>query len=237
MSEVLKNIKTRQSSRVPFNSDKPVSKEVVKQILEAAKWTPTAHNMQNFEIIVIDDKTTLEKIGNLKMCITEECLKENYQQLSFSQEELQRKKTGILAAMFPPAWVNPQKMTQVAQSVASTPVTQSIRGSPLLLIVLYDSRKRAPASEGDVLGFVSLGCLLENIWLMTNSLGISLQVISTFATEPLETELKKLLGVPEHLKIAFGLRLGYPTSATAYPRVRRDIEDFTHSNQYGNKQA
>lgn len=235
MSDILKIIQERQSTRAPFNPNQPVSKENLKQILEAARWTPTAHNMQNFEIVVIDDKAVLEKIGSIKSRISEEFLRENYEQLSFSKEELMKKKTGILGAMFPPAWVDPSKMAEVARETAPMPLTQSIRGSPTLLLVVYDSRKRAPASGGDVLGFMSLGCVMQNIWLIAHSLGVSLQILSSFATAPVETELKQLLGVPHYMKIAYTCRLGYPAAATKYLRVRRDIEDFTHHNQFGNK--
>ncbi len=235
MSDLLKIIQERQSARVPFDPNRPVSRENLKQILEAASWAPTAHNMQNFEVVVIDDQMVLEKIGSIKSRISEEFLRENYEQLSFSKEELLKKKTGILGAMFPPAWVDPLKIAEVARETAPMPLTQSIRGSPTLLLVLFDSRKRAPASGGDVLGFMSLGCVMENIWLMANSLGISLQILSSFATAPVETELKQLLSVPSYMKIAYTCRLGYPVGSTKYLRVRRDVEDFSHHNQFGNK--
>ena len=235
MSYFLAIIQERQSARVKFDPNRPVSKENLNLILEAARWAPTAHNMQNFDVIVIDDDEVLEKIGNIKSRISEEFLRENYEQLSFSKEELLQKKTGILGAMFPPAWVDPSKIAEVARETAPMPLTQSIRGSPTLLLVVYDSRKRAPASGGDVLGFMSLGCVMQNIWLMAQSLGISLQILSSFATAPVETELKKILNVPEHMKIAYTCRLGYPTVYNKYLRVRRNIEDFTHHNQFGNK--
>lgn len=141
MSEILKIIQERQSARVSFDPNCPVSQENLKKILEAAKWTPTAHNIQNFDIIIIDDKAVLGKIGSIKSRISEEFLRENYEQLSFSKEELLKKKTGILGAMFPPDWVDPKKMAEAAQKAAPMPLTQSIRGSPTLLIVIYDSRK------------------------------------------------------------------------------------------------
>lgn len=236
MSELLKIIQERQSARVPFDPNHPVSKDNLEKILEAAKWTPTAHNMQNFEIIVVDDKAVLEKIGSVKSKISEEFLRENYEQLSFSKAELIKKKTGILGAMFPPEWVDPAKISEAVKKATPMPLTQSIRGSPTLLIVVYDSRKRAPASHGDVLGFISLGCLMENMWLTAQSLGIGLQILSVFSAPPVETEIKKILGVPKYLKIAFTCRLGYPTGASKYFRVRRDIEDFTHHNQFENKE-
>jgi nitroreductase len=235
MSETLKIIQERQSARVPFDKSRPVSKENLEKILEAAKWTPTAHNMQNFEIIVVDDGAVLEKIGNIKSHISEEFLRENYEQLSFSREELMKKKTGILGTMFPPEWVDPAKISEVVKKAAPLPLTQSIRGSPMLLLVIYDPRKRAPASRGDTLGFMSLGCLMENMWLMAQSLGIGIQILSAFSAPPVETEIKKLLGVPDYMKIAYTCRLGYPKGATNYLRVRRDVKDFTHHNQFGNR--
>ncbi len=38
-----------------------------------------------------------------------------------------------------------------------------------------------------------------------------------------------------NLKIAFAVRLGYPLSAPPmYLRVRREVEDFTYHNRFGN---
>ena len=70
---------------------------------------------------------------------------------------------------------------------------------------------------------------------MAQSLGISLQILSAFAAPPVEKQVKQILGIPEELKIAYTCRLGYPTGATKYLRVRRDIEDFSHHNRFGNK--
>jgi nitroreductase len=105
----------------------------------------------------------------------------------------------------------------------------------MLLLVTYDSKKRAAASAGDVLGFMSLGCVMENMWLMAQALGISLQILSSFAAPHVEREIRQLLSVPEYMKIAYTCRIGYPVGSTKYLRVRRDIEDFTHWNKFGNK--
>jgi nitroreductase len=235
MSEILRIIQERHSARLPYDPDHPVSKENLTQILEAAKWAPTAHNMQNFDVIVIDDKATLEKIRSIKSHISEEFLRENYEQLSFSKEELLKKKTGILGTNFPPAWVDPSQIAKVARETAPGPLFQRLQGSPMLLLITYDSRKRAPASHGDVLGFMSLGCLMENIWLMAQALGVGLQILSAFAAPYVEMELKQLLGIPDYMKIAYACRLGYPAASTKYLRVRRDIEDFVHHNRFGNR--
>ncbi len=234
MSSFLDTVKNRHSARVPFEANRPVPKEQLKQILEAAQWTPTAHNMQNFQIVVVDDPKVLAEVAKIKSRISEEFLRENYAQLSFSREELEKKKVGILASGFPPDWVDPAKISQVVRDSPPMPLANNIRGSPTLLMVLYDPRKRAPASGGDVLGFMSLGCLMENIWLAASSLGVSMQILSLSATASVEKELKQLFGAPDYLKIAYTIRLGYPAAESKTLRVRRDIDDFVHHNKYRN---
>jgi len=235
MADILKIIQQRHSMRVPFNPNRQVPKESVRQILEAARWAPTAHNMQNFEILIVDDKKVLEKIGNIKSRVSETFIRENYQQLSFSEKELVQKKVGILGTNFPPDWRNPAKLEKAVRESVATPLKERIRGSPMLLIVIYDSRKRAPASEGDVLGFISLGCVMENMWLMAQSLGISFHILTVFSGDTVEKEVKRVLHIPEYMKVAFAARLGYPVSKPAkHLRVRRDIEMFAHHNQFEN---
>jgi len=187
--------------------------------------------MQNFEIIIVDDKEILEKIGNIKSRVSDTFIQENYQLLSFSEEELLHKKVGLLGAMFPPSWRTPG-VKPVVEEGRSRPFPVC----PTLLIVLYDPSKRAPASEGDFLGIISLGCMMENLWLVANSLDIDFQIVSALASGLVEKEVKRILAVPEHLKIAFTVRLGYAAAAPSrYLRVRRDMEDFSHHNHFGNK--
>ena len=99
--------------------------------------------MQNFEIVVVDDTRLLKAIGNIKSQISEDFLRENYQQLSFSKKELLRKKVGILGSGFPPSWRDPTRLDAVAKESPPRPLSQTIQGSPLLLVVVDD-----PAQEG-----------------------------------------------------------------------------------------
>jgi len=236
MSQILQIVRKRQSSRVPFDSERLVPRRDLKQILEAARWAPTAHNMQNFEIVVVDSKEVLERIGKINSPISETFIRENYQQLSFSKEEFLQRKVGILATMFPPEWRDPAKVHEVVAESKSWLLSETMEDCPVVLIVTFDPRRRAPASQGDFLGTISLGCVMENMWLVAQELGISFTVMSVFSAELVEKELKQLLNIPEYLRIAFAIRLGYPASTTAkYLRVRRDLAMFVHDNRFGNR--
>ena len=61
-----------------------------------------------------------------------------------------------------------------------------------------------------------------------------MQILSTMAGEQVDADLCRILGLPKALKVSFGVRLGYPLGTPpARLRVRRDVEDFTHWNDYG----
>lgn len=102
-----KSFRSGNRHRGPFDPRRPIAKRDLERILEAARWAPTAHNMQNFEIIVINNRKQLEAIGKIRSQVSEVFLCENFQQMSFTEEELRRKKVGVLARMFPPSWRSP----------------------------------------------------------------------------------------------------------------------------------
>src|ERR1022692_4872746 len=104
MNDLLALIKERHSSRVFFDPKRLIAKDNLHKILEAGGWAPTAHNMQNFEVMIVDDKNLIEAIGAVKAPISLTFIKENYKQFSISVEELKKKKTGVLATTFPPSW-------------------------------------------------------------------------------------------------------------------------------------
>jgi len=236
--ELLRLIQERRSQRGPYDPQRPISKENVRQIVEAARWAPTAHNMQNFQVVVIDDTEVLQAIGKTGFSLSEEFVRENYRQLSFSEEELAAKKVGVLGTMFPPFMRKPDfrlsDLTEEEKKGAASRVP--LQATSVMLVVLYDPAERAPASEGDFLGIMSLGCVMENMWLMASSLGIGLHIVSSLAAGPAEIALKRLLEIPANLKVAFTCRLGYPVGQQgSYLRVRRGVEDFAHHNRFGEK--
>jgi len=157
MTEMLEPIESRRSLRAPYDPGRPVEPEKLAHILEAARWSPSAHNMQNFEIVEVDDPQVLDAITRIERPVSETFIRENYAQLSFSEEELLQRKTGILGSMFPPSWRRPDFRLDELGADEIAAMRRPLPASPLLLVVVYDPGRRAPASEGDCLGTVSLG--------------------------------------------------------------------------------
>lgn len=112
--DILTLIEQRQSSRGLFDPDRKIPEAHLRQILEGARWAPTAHNMQNVDIVVI----------------------------------------------------------------------------------------------------------------------IGFHIQSVLSADRVEQEVRRILAVPDPMKIGFAVRLGYPATPGTYLRVRRDVEDFTHRNRF-----
>jgi len=233
MRNLLEVMWQRHTCRTAFDPQRHIRELDLQRILDAARWAPTAHNMQNFEIIAVDDERCLAEISAIHLPPTETFIGENHHPLSLSEAELLRRKTGLSASMFPESWQEAQAAQGDSGAAHHTYVGCTIQKCPMLLIVVHDGRPSAPASEGDVLGFMSLGCVMQNLWLMTESLGISMQVLSAFSVNAVENQVQRILAIPHHMKIAFAARLGYPMAGSeSYLRVRRSIQDFTHRNRY-----
>ena len=220
----------RHTCRDAFDPRREIRESDIQFILDATRWAPTAHNLQNFEIIVIDDKDCLRAIRAIQLPPTETFVRENSHHLSLTEAEMLRSKTGLSAGMLPESW---QEAELQDDGTSVRYVGRTIQECPLLLVVVTDSRLTASVFEGDSLGLMSLGCVMQNLWLMTESLGISMQVLSALSVNTVEIQVQRILAIPTHMKIAFAARLGYsPTGSESYVRVRRAIRDFTHRNRY-----
>ncbi|HXD78606.1 MAG TPA: nitroreductase family protein [Puia sp.] len=239
MKSLINIIRHRQSARTPFDPGRAIDRKDLQQILEAGSWAPTAHNMQNFELIVVDDKDLISRIRELDFPASETFIQENYLQLSFSEAELKSRRTGVLSTMFPKSWLTPGLIPEQNRvNEPEHPLLErhhQLLSCPMLVLMLYNPARRAPASAGDFLGVMSLGCVLENMWLVSASLGLGLHVVSALSGETVEPAVKTLLHIPDQLRIAIAFRLGYPLAAPDYLRVRRDTGDFVHFNRFGRK--
>ena len=228
---LLEVIRERHSARVPFEPERPIPQPHLARILEAARVAPTAHNMQNFELIVVDHRPLLAALGAIEQQVSPAFITENRALVSHTTAELQARKVGILSHNFPASWLTPGHT--VPPHERSRKLGLWVESSSALLVLLFDPSRRAPGSEGDFLGIMSLGCVLENMWLEAASLGLGFQVLSAFGDNDAGTQARALLGIPERLRVALAVRLGYPAEAEEHIHIRRDLESFVHHNHYG----
>lgn len=230
-----KNLLTRMHERHStrsFDGDRKIEPGVMQDIYEAARWAPTGHNMQNFQLLVVDDGQLLERIGRIKVQFSPEFIKWNAGIVSHSEEELKQKKVGMLASGFPPSWYTKEAIEGKADpATLKGSVARIMADAPVLMLVLLRADAGGMNPNGSPNDIMSIGCMVENVWLIAQAKGLGMRIASPIAA--VEGQLREILGFPSEMKVATCCCLGYPApGAPREPRVRRDIDDFVFLNGY-----
>ena len=194
--EVLELLRTRRSIRV--FKDKPVERQLIERIIEAARFAPSQNNLQRPEYIVVQDKELLEKIARAAGNLTADFLDK-------LRNPLMRRILSI--AMRVPV----QALTETMLPLLEHGVAEIQRGrDPVLhhapLLILFHEEER-PMSWADINAHLAL----HNAALMAYSLGLgSVCIASLVQVCERAKSIKQMIKLPEKHKVYGALCIGYP---------------------------
>ena len=211
--DVIKAILARHSVR-DFSS-KPVAKETVMKILEAATCSPSGGNAQPWEVFVATG-ATLEKIRKIYL--------DRYQaegiiasaptpRPSFIQERM----VVIRNERFKLLGLDP---SDPASGKIFLDWGARLFGVPILLVICMD---KALSTNTD---FLNIGIFVQTICLAAKGYGVDSLIATAFVSR--QDVLYQELAIPENLSVVTGIGLGYPDkSATinAYRSPRRPVQE------------
>ncbi|MCD6485384.1 MAG: nitroreductase family protein [Candidatus Odinarchaeota archaeon] len=178
--ELYKLIKSRRTIRA-FD-DKPVPKEVILKLLEAARWAPSAHNRQPWRFVVIYNEEVKKKLA---------------------VEMGKKLRADLERDGLPPQFIETKVNTSIAR-FTKAPV--------LILACLtmsemdkYPDERRNNAEK--VMAIQSVALALQNILLTAHSLGLGVcwRCAPLFAPEI----VKKVLDLPDDWEPQAILEIGY----------------------------
>jgi nitroreductase/Pyruvate/2-oxoacid:ferredoxin oxidoreductase delta subunit len=193
-NEIAEFLRTRRSVRI--FQEKPVEKEVIQKIIEAAQLAPSAHNRQTTRYIVVQDKRVLEDI-----------VKASSIQMTKMVGQLKNPLIrSLLLAMM---------RTQAQTIVGLTPALERLartlnegrdgilHNAPVLILFHADERQ--------LLIDINAQLSIQNAALMAYALGLgSFYTGYLLSVCQRDKSIGKLVGLPEHHKIYGGLAVGYP---------------------------
>ena len=235
-------VKFRRSSRWLF-SKKPIPDADLRKILEAARFAPTPHNCQPFEIIVVKDRDIIRQISKVEFRLDKNAVDGHFYWTRFTREELESKKDGVYVDVLPkfvldlkdnPQLINDDTFWKKAMELYAL----LIQNSAVLLFILYNRSLPGVGPLAHLWGIISIGAVMQNIWLAANDLGISVQLVSGQLMLPESArKLRQILQIPEKkYRLLLMMRLGYESKFGKYgTKIRREIEDFVHLNKFSNK--
>ena len=82
-------------------SKKPIPDSELKKILEAARFAPTPHNSQPFEIIVVKDEEIKKQLSEVGFRLDKKEVDEHFYWVRHTIEELETKKDGVYVDVLP----------------------------------------------------------------------------------------------------------------------------------------
>ena len=172
MRGIFEIVRARHSCRVPFNAKRCVSEQDLLQILEAARWAPTAQNMQNFEIIGLTTRRPWRRSPPFAPHRQTSSFGRTTPSFRFRKANCCKRRLGSLRACF-------QRHGEIRMQNRRMSPNWTIRfsKSPCRTARLYWSSSTTRGNgrqlpKGIRLECMSLGCVMQNIWLAAETLGI-----------------------------------------------------------------
>jgi nitroreductase len=99
-------------------------------------------------------------------------------------------------------------------------------------VIIYCCVDLNRVGKSEEVRYASIYPAVQNLMLAAYAIGLA-TCLTVHGSTPTrgEPEVKKILGIPEHVKIACLVYLGYPGSRLGRPK-RKPIEKFTHHDQW-----
>jgi len=215
--EILEGIKTRQSMRA-FKPN-PISREVMKNILEAVSHSPSYTNTQPWEVVVVSGKKKEELAGKLL-------------------ELAKAKAPGRRDLPGPKGWPSAmearsrdhgaRRLTALGVARDDEQGREKLRlmnyefyGAPCAVFLFMDG------SLGEWSIF-DMGLFTQNLMLAAHAFGVE-SCMQASVTE-YAPEIKKILGIEGSKKLVIGLSMGYPdekAKLNTYRSLKQKPDEFT----------
>lgn len=191
--------------------DLPVDMEIIKRILSAGLTAPTNDHMRNWEFVVLDDKSEMEKV--LKKIPK----KISPKRLEFIMNSM-RLKDDCQQAMYYDAI--PKQHTMLSDG-----------GCLILPYYKQKSSLLTPKTLSSLNGFASIWCCIENIFLAAAAEGLSCSMRIPMTAE--NEYLADIIGSPGDYFMPCFLSIGYPKEeVTVVEQKAVSIEDRIHINRW-----
>lgn len=190
----------------------PVSDEVLKEVLDAARWAPSGGNRQPLSFIVIRDPASKQAMQDLYL--------------------------PIWNAYMEAVNAGTQRVGGLPKIVADADhFANHMAEIPVLLLVCANLADVHPTDHElgrlSVVGGASIYPGVENLLLAARQAGLGAALTTLHCA--VEPELKSLLNIPEHISTAAMVTLGWPERPFPTKLRRQPLEEMVFAEKYGDK--
>ena len=203
-------------------TDEPVSDEVLRRMLDNARFAPNGGNRQGWRVLVLKDMAIRTRIRELY-------------QLGW-REYVAHLRHGLVpfAAIDAGRWTGPAvDLAAARQTPAPGEFVDNLEHVPALLLVVAELGALATLDNGldrqSIIGGASIYPFCHNLLLAARNEGLGGVLTSVLARE--EPTVKELLGIPDGFGLAALIAIGRPRKVITKLR-RAAVEEFTTVDRF-----
>jgi nitroreductase len=215
---VLEAIRGRASTRA--FTDQPVSDEIVREILDAARWAPSGVNTQPWQVAVVRGETK-QQLGEAlaRTRLSGQSARPDYRYYAerFPEPYLSRQRACGFALY---------KALGIQRGDKEKRIQQWLKnyhgfGAPVELLIFID----AIFEQGS---WLDMGMFVQNVMLVARAFELETCPQASMAEYP--DIVREILGLPESMLLVCGVALGYPdrdVPENNYRTQREEVDVFT----------
>lgn len=254
--DVAEAIRKRHTTNGAF-ADRPIAPEHVRTLLEMAARAPSHFNSQPWRFVVVQDAARRKQLAQIAGESMRELMADGrfFQQyrkfFRLSAEEAEATSDGIhldnMPSVLKPVakYIFTDRGSQMLNTfqvprVLGNDARKLVESSPLLLGIALSREMYRPDELTGLYTVISLGAVVQTIWLTATAQGMGMQFVSTPQEIPAQwARVSTLLGVPDDYELMLLLRLGYEDPTIKRPTIdwrspqRKGIDELAFGEHWG----
>ena len=199
-------------------TDEPVEREVLKRVLESARFAPSGGNRQGWRLVVVTDPDTRRRLREL--------YEEPWRAYMESTGGRAALDAGEASGIAPGRLRMLRGADEYAHSFDRVPV-HIVVCVELAALAIVDSSLDRPS----VVGGASVYPFVQNILLGLRAEGLGAAFTTLLA--PAEAQVRELLGLPEGVALAGHISVGHRADPWPVRLSRNAVADFAFGERYG----
>lgn len=256
--DLLDAIVNRKTTNTRF-ADKKVSDEHIELLIKMSSHCPSHFNSQPWRFIAVTDEAIIGSIAKIagdsmvQLMDDGRFWKQYRKYFRFSDEEMQKTKDGIHIDHVP-AVLKPFVKTIFSETggkvlakfkvprILGNDEEKLVASSPLLFIISLTKDEYIKNELSGFYSVISMGAVIQTLWLVTTSIGMGMQFISPPGEIPEKwEEISKMLNIPDNYEMCAIFRMGYVDPDMKRPSIdwksseRKGVSELAFKDKWGNE--
>ena len=254
--ELFEAIVNRKTANSAF-AKKKVSQEHIDLLVKMASHPPSHFNSQPWRFVAVTDEAIIGKIAKIagdsmvQLMDDGRFWRQYRKYFRFSEEEMEKTKDGIHIDHLP-AVLKPFVKTIFSETggkvmaklkvprILGNDEEKLVAASPLLFIISLTKDEYKPNELSGFYSVISMGAVIQTLWLATTALGMGMQFISTPGEIPENWKaISEMLNIPVDFEMCAIFRMGYVDPSIKRPTIdwkssqRKGIQELAFKDKWG----